>query len=131
MSTMLETAVDVSVRSIEAVAALMILAALAVGRLDLARTFVRRRVPDAIEAARLNLAQRLVLSFEFLIAADVLKTVVTPTFDGMALLGGIVLIRTTLGLSIAYELRKATGRAQADHAGDATRRTEDARSAES
>lgn len=48
---MIHTAVDVSVRAIEAVAALMILASLAVGLLDLARTFARR-MPDGIEAAR-------------------------------------------------------------------------------
>ena len=104
---MIEAAVGIAVRVIEAVAALMILAALAAGLLDLGRTFARRQVPDGIEAARLSLAQRLVLSLEFLIAADVLKTVVTPALEGMALLGGVVLIRTTLSLSIAYELRHA------------------------
>lgn len=48
----------------------------------------------------MSLAQRLLLSLEFLIAADVLKTVVTPTLEGMVLLGGIVLIRTTLKPSV-------------------------------
>ena len=103
---MIEVTIDVAVRAIEAVAALMVVAALGAGVLDLGRSFARRTA-DGIEAARLSLAQRLVLSLEFLIAADVLKTIVTPALEGMALLGGVVLIRTTLSLSIAYELRKA------------------------
>jgi uncharacterized membrane protein len=55
---------------------------------------------------RLRLAERLVLSLEFLIAADILKTVVTPTLEGMAVLGAVIVIRTVLSLSIAYELRR-------------------------
>lgn len=66
--------------------------------------------------ARLRLAERLVVSIGFLIAADILKTVVTPTPEGIGLLAGIIIIiiiiRTVLSLSIAYELRRALTPAQ-------------------
>lgn len=60
----------------------------------------------AASAARFNLAQRLVLAVEFLISADILKTILTPTLNDMALPGSIIAIRTVLSLSIAYELRR-------------------------
>jgi uncharacterized membrane protein len=75
---------------------------------ELALSVIRRNLTADTMAARLRLAQRLVLAIEFLIAADILKTIRTPTLEGMALLGAIIAVRTVLSLSIAYELRKAS-----------------------
>ena len=53
---------------------------------------------------RLQLGQHLVLALGFLIAADILKTALAPTLEDLAFLGGIILIRTVLSISIVYEL---------------------------
>ena len=65
---------------------------------------------------RLQLRQHLVLALEFTIAADILKTVLAPTLQDLAYLGGIILIRAVLSISIAYELRR--GRVSSSHEDD-------------
>lgn len=105
---MFETAINATARVIEAIAAVMIAASVAGGVFDLAVAAARRALVQRTTEARLRLAERLVVSIEFLIAADILKTVVTPTLEGIGLLAGIIVIRTVLSLSIAYELRRAS-----------------------
>ncbi|MFA6045232.1 MAG: DUF1622 domain-containing protein [Phycisphaerales bacterium] len=104
---MLETAVNLTARVIESVSALLIAGAVAMGLIELAAALVRRGLSERTTDVRLRLAERLVLSIEFLIAADILKTIVTPTLEGIGLVAGVILIRTVLSLSIAYELRRA------------------------
>lgn len=105
---MLAPLVSSTVSAIEAVAVLMIAASVLGGVADIAAAIVRRDLVSRVTQTRLRLAERLVLSLEFLIAADILKTVTTPTLEGMGLLAGVIVIRTVLSLSIAFELRKAT-----------------------
>lgn len=103
---MLEPVITITVRFIEGVAALMIAGSVLAGAVELGVAAFRRHLAERTTAVRLRLAERLVLSLEFLIAADILKTVVTPTLEGMAVLGAVIVIRTVLSLSIAYELRR-------------------------
>ncbi len=66
---------------------------------------LRRRVEDAYEAYRRGLAKAIMLGLEFLIAGDIIRTVVaTPTLAGVLVLGGIVLIRTFLSFSLELEI---------------------------
>ena len=104
---MLESGIAVAARAIEAIAALMIVGSVIAGVIDLLRAAFRGQMAQRMTESRLRLAERLVLSLEFLIAADILKTVLTPTLDGIGLVAGINLNRTVLSLSNAYELRKA------------------------
>ena len=54
---------------------------------------------------RANLGRGILLGLEILIAADILKSVVVdPTVEGIAVLGGIVLIRTFLSISLDVEI---------------------------
>jgi uncharacterized membrane protein len=54
---------------------------------------------------RADLGRGILLGLELLIAADILKTVVIdPTLNGLAVLGGIVLIRTFLSFSLDVEI---------------------------
>lgn len=54
---------------------------------------------------RANLGRGILIGLELLIAADILKSVVVdPTLDGIAVLGGIVLIRTFLSISLDVEI---------------------------
>jgi len=101
------TLIDLAIVGIEMFGALMIIGAVLWSIGELGLSFVRQTVDADTTPARLRLAQRLVLAIEFLIAADILKTVRTPTLEGMALLGSIIAVRTVLSLSIEYELRRS------------------------
>jgi uncharacterized membrane protein len=48
----------------------------------------------------------LVFGLEFFIAADVLKTVITPTQQEVLLLGAVVVIRTILGYFLSKESKE-------------------------
>jgi uncharacterized membrane protein len=47
----------------------------------------------------------LLLGLEFLIAADIIDTLVKPSVQDLAVLGAIVLIRTTISYSLNAELK--------------------------
>jgi uncharacterized membrane protein len=54
---------------------------------------------------RANLGRGILLGLELLIAADIIKSVVIdPTLESMLVLGGIVIIRTFLSLSLSVEI---------------------------
>ena len=57
------------------------------------------------EALRNQLAYYLLLSLEFLIAADIIDTIVQPGLEELAILGGILAIRTVISLSLSWELK--------------------------
>ena len=67
----------------------------------------RRRAPGSgiYEPYRRNLGRSILLGLEFLVAADIIKTVaVTPTFTSVGVLAIIVLIRTFLSWSLQLEI---------------------------
>lgn len=66
----------------------------------------RRRTGTKIyEPYRRNLGRSILLGLEFLVAADIIKTVaVTPTFVSVGVLGLIVVIRTFLSWSLQLEI---------------------------
>jgi uncharacterized membrane protein len=54
---------------------------------------------------RSDLGRAILLGLEFLVAADIVNTVaIDPTLDSLAVLAGIVLIRTFLSFSLEVEL---------------------------
>lgn len=66
---------------------------------------------------RSSLGQAILLGLEFLVAADIVNTVaIEPTLDSLAVLAGIVLIRTFLSFSLEVEIE---GRWPWQRAGDA------------
>ena len=56
-------------------------------------------------ALRQNLGSYILLSLEFMIAGDIIHTVLKPTLDALIVLGAIVIIRTI----ISYFLNKELG----------------------
>jgi len=65
----------------------------------------KKDVPTAIAAFRSSLGRAILLGLEFLIAADIINTVaVTPTLMSVAVLAGIVAIRTFLSFSLELEI---------------------------
>ena len=51
-------------------------------------------------------ASYLLLGLEFLIASDILKTVLEPTLNELAILGGIVVLRTVLSVFLNKEIKE-------------------------
>jgi len=67
-----------------------------------------RRQPDVYRRYRQQLGRSILLGLELLVAADIIRTVaVTPTLRSVAVLAGIVVIRTFLSFSLELEI---TGR---------------------
>ncbi|WP_083656187.1 DUF1622 domain-containing protein [Mongoliimonas terrestris] len=61
--------------------------------------------PDSFKAYRSSVGQAILLGLEFLVAADIIGTVaIEPTLDSLAVLAGIVLIRTFLSFSLEVEI---------------------------
>ncbi len=58
------------------------------------------------EMIRIKLGSYLVLALEFFIASDIIKTVITPTWEGLGILGAIVVIRTVLSYFLTKDLKK-------------------------
>lgn len=66
------------------------------------------RMPSAYRNLRRGLGRAILLGLELLVAADIIRSVaVEPTFQSVAVLGLIVLIRTFLSWSLEVEI---TGR---------------------
>jgi uncharacterized membrane protein len=66
---------------------------------------LRRKTGDVYRVFRQQLGRSILLGLEFLVAADIIRTVaVTPDARSVAVLGGIVLIRTFLSFSLELEV---------------------------
>ena len=59
-----------------------------------------------IRQLRADFGTYLLLGLEFLIASDILKTVVDPTLDELAILGGVVVARTVLSVFLNKEIKE-------------------------
>ena len=68
--------------------------------------FARRADRDvAVANFRSSLGRAILLGLEFLVAADIINTVaVTPTLLSIAVLAGIIIIRTFLSFSLEVEI---------------------------
>ena len=77
-------------------------AILATGRFVFRR---QREVGKSYQVYRQDLGRAILLGLEFLIAGDIIRTVVVaPTMENVAILGLIVLIRTFLSMALQLEL---------------------------
>lgn len=56
------------------------------------------------ERIRMEFGQRIVLAIEFLIAADLIESILNPTLEELMRLGVIVLIRTVLSYFLTQEV---------------------------
>ena len=60
---------------------------------------------ERMSKLRSDLARSILLGLEFLVAADIVNTVaIDPTLESLAVLAGIVLIRTFLSFSLEVEI---------------------------
>ncbi|PXW25166.1 UNVERIFIED_CONTAM: putative membrane protein [Williamsia faeni] len=73
--------------------------------LGVAAVRFRRHEPNVYSVFRQWLGRSILLGLELLVAADIIRTVATrPTMGGVAILAGIVLIRTFLSFSLELEI---------------------------
>ena len=95
-----------TVRAIEVVGIAIIVIGAATSLSLFLRDLARRIGKDAaFEAFRSDLGRSILLGLEFLVAADIINTVaIEPSLDSLAVLAGIVLIRTFLSFSLEAEI---------------------------
>jgi len=76
--------------------------------------FIPRRtlLGDEVETIRLSLGRWLTLAIEFELAADILRTAVTPTWNDIGQLAAIIVLRTVLNYFLQREVSKAESRRQ-------------------
>ena len=55
---------------------------------------------------RYNLSSYLLIGLEFMIGADIVRTIISPTLQVLALLGGLVVIRTIISYSLSKEMKE-------------------------
>lgn len=74
--------------------------------------FLKKEILNRGEAVKLNesirikLESYLVLALEFFIAGNIVKTIITPTWQSLGILGAIVVIRTVLSYFLTKDLKK-------------------------
>jgi uncharacterized membrane protein len=91
---------------IEAAAALII-AVGAIEALIRAALFLYKRQEGKINRdTRLRLGRRLALALEFLLAADILRTAIAPTWNEIGQLAAIATIRTALNYFLEQEVER-------------------------
>ncbi|RZT13994.1 putative membrane protein [Mycobacterium sp. BK558] len=99
----LRSMVDVMVRLIEACGAIVIMIGAVVAIVKFAAALTRRDI-NQFSAVRLSLARFLVLGLEFQLAADVLRTAISPSFAEIGKLAAIAAIRTVLNYFLNREI---------------------------
>ena len=97
---------DTIALSLEVMGVLAIAAGAAFALAEAARNVVRRSSGrKAYDLFRTRLAKSILIGVEFLIAADIVGTVIVePTAERLAVLGLIVLIRTFLSFTLEVEI---------------------------
>lgn len=73
----------------------------------LKKEFLRKKDTVQLnESIRISLGSYLVLALEFFISGDIIKTIITPTWESLAILGAVVVIRTILSYFLTKDLKK-------------------------
>jgi uncharacterized membrane protein len=84
---------------------IIVVGAFATLLLFLARLFKGADREEAVATFRSSLGRAILLGLEFLVAADIVNTVaIEPTLDSLAVLAGIVAVRTFLSFSLEAEI---------------------------
>jgi uncharacterized membrane protein len=98
------TVIDVGASAVEAMGVLLILCAFLWASISFV-VHAREQVGHRYEHYKLALGRALSLGLEFLVAADVIKTVTTaPTFTNIGVLAAVIVTRTFLSWSLAVEM---------------------------
>lgn len=135
---LLRSVTNVLVTAIEVVGVVVITVAILRATRRYGLALLRRERPFPPEPLRIELGRSLALALEFLLAADILRTAIQPTWDAIAQLAAIAGIRVVLNFFLDRELSEEQRRmrhlrdSSADGSddterGDAASRTADCR----
>ena len=97
--------ISISGYAIEAVGVLVVIVGSCISSIEFIRSF--RQLPEgaAYRTYRRQLGRSIILGLEFLIAGDIIRTVVVAdTIENVAVLGLIILIRTFLSITLHLEV---------------------------
>jgi uncharacterized membrane protein len=101
---MLKNTIETAAAGIEILAVAVIVIAVAFGTARFV-LHAQQRVEDAYEQYRVHLAKALLLGLEFLVAADIVRTVaLEPTLMSVGILALLVVVRTFLSWSLVVEI---------------------------
>ena len=101
---MLKETIETAAAGIEILAVAVIVIAVAFGTARFV-LHAQQRVEDAYEQYRVHLAKALLLGLEFLVAADIVRTVaLEPTLMSVGILALLVVVRTFLSWSLVVEI---------------------------
>lgn len=104
--------VDYVALAIGIIAAAIILYGVVLGLVELVRaerrgfTFSGEGKPEVFEVIRYDIGFHLLLGLEFLIAADIIRSITRPSLEELAILGGLVAIRTVISYFLGKEIRR-------------------------
>ena len=96
--------IEMAAYGIEVLAVLIIIVGIIYG---IGRYFLhqKQQVANAYKRFKDQIGRALLLGLEFLVAADIIRTVaLSPTFKNIAMLGVLVFIRTFLSWSLVVEI---------------------------
>ena len=97
--------IDTVTLAIELVGVAVIIFGALYSAIRFARDAARADPADAFARLRSDIGRSILLGLELLVAADIINTVaIEPTLDSVAVLAGIVLIRTFLSFSLEVEI---------------------------
>ncbi len=99
-------ALHIAALCVGAVGLLIILYGVARGTVKLLVTEVRGSKTQDRNTLRMDLGYYLLLGLEFLVAADIIETLLAPGLEHVLVLGAIVLIRTVISISLNWELKQ-------------------------
>ncbi len=101
---------------VEAIGVVVVVASVVLGLSPYVGSLLHLRPRPAVGEVRARLGRGLVFSLEILIAADLLRSIITPSLEDVAVLAVITLVRIALSLSLEYEMRTlpAEEKARAD-----------------
>lgn len=96
----------------EAIGAVVVAVALARAVWRYARDLISRAEPFPHERIRLGVGRSLALALEFLLAADIVRTAVAPTWEEIGKLAAIAAIRTALNFFLEREITREERRVE-------------------
>ncbi len=81
-------------------------------KLVLRLSSVLTRAADVIPISHIRAAigEKTALGLDFFLAGDIIQTIMVPSWEALAILGGIVVIRTVIAFFLNKDLKELTGK---------------------
>ena len=101
---LIRTAIEAAALAVEVLAVIVIVVAISFGTLRFL-VHIQRQRAGAYEGYKSFLGRALLLGLEFLVAADIIRTVaLEPTLPNVLMLGVLVIVRTFLSWALVVEM---------------------------